>query len=84
MPKMNVNVQRELWFSSEERFFWPLIKQKMSQTWQKYNIMQTMISRLSKGERKVSYGPANLSQRPWTLIISALIDRTALIDTLIK
>ena len=74
MPKMNINIQRKLLFSSEERFLWPLIKQKMYQTWKKCNIMRTMISRLSKGESRVSYGPANLSQRPWTLIIPALND----------
>ena len=36
--------------------------------------MQTMISRLPKGEGRVSYDPANLKQRPWTLIIPALND----------
>ena len=49
------------------------MNQKIPQTWQKCN-MQTIISRLSKGESRVSYGPANLSQRPWTLIILALND----------
>ena len=51
MPKMNINIQRKLSFYSEERFPWPLLKQKMSQTWQKCNIMQTMISTLSKGKK---------------------------------
>ena len=78
MPKMNQNIQRKLWFSSEERYLWPLIKQKMSQTWQKCKIMQTMVSRLSKGESRVSYGPANLCQCTWTLINPALNDRVAI------
>ena len=54
------------------------MNQKIPQTWQKCNIMQTIISRLSKGESRVSYGPANLSQRPWTLIIPALNDEVVI------
>ena len=64
MPKMNINSQRKMLFSSP----------KCPKLGKNVNIMQTMISRLPKGESRVSYEPANLNQRPWTLIIPALND----------